>query len=394
MNVIFTSKVYAEALTAGLKSFTEMFETVRPLSFHDNCLVSVGRCKMTGEQVALKTYQKQKLDEAGRRRVRDEILIHSSMDNPTIVKLLAALEDTRHMYMVLEFAAMGDLRDHMSAMTERRAVDLLVRPLLSALSQLHYMGVVHRDLKPDNILVSQDHHVMVADFGLAMLHPKWRDSCHGHESQSQLTNTDCEQHLSCSSHLCGASMSQDAGAAGTPLYTAPEVLLCMFQNKPVDQALHPKNDVWALGVIVLEALLGYHPFTPNASPNGHSNVMFTIAHLHSVPLPAHLSPAAKDFLTQALKTELLQRPSAAELLSHPWLAGKICVPLDSAFMTTASSSPTTIIPSGSCHGSRGPSSDGESEGSRFCHTAAGLFDYGLMNRRVMSTNDVVECWES
>jgi len=404
MNVLFISDSGTKAFVAGSKSemnFSDVLETIRPLSFQDNCLVSVCRCKATGEQVAVKSYLKQKLSDASKCRVHDEIRIQSSLNDPSIVKLLAALEDSRHIYVILELAAMGDLRDHMLAMTERRAVDLLVRPLLTALNLMHCKGIIHRDLKPDNILVTQDHRVMVADFGLAMYHPKWAESDHvaDIQAQSSLDNSCVEQNTSCSVHICGAAMFAETGAAGIPLYTAPEVLLCMFQNKSMDQALHPKNDVWAFGVILLEALLGYHPFSPDVSPTGHSNIMFTIAHLQSVPLPAHLSPAAKDFLSQVLRTDLAYRPSAAEMLSHPWVTEEVHTQSDTSStsdlssMTAASSSPSIPLPTGCFPVSRATSSDGESDG-RFCHTDAELMDFRLMHRRVLSKNSVVECWES
>ncbi|GFH31373.1 protein kinase domain-containing protein, partial [Haematococcus lacustris] len=66
-------------------------------------------------------------------------------------------------------------------------------------------------------------------------------------------------------------------AGGTPLYTAPEVLLAMFNSRPIHEAISPKNDIWALGIMVLEALTGEHPFTSQCGRGGNL--------LHSIAVP-------------------------------------------------------------------------------------------------------------
>lgn len=164
-------------------------------------------------------------------------------------------------------------------------------------------GVVHRDVKPDNVLM-QGNHVLLADFGLAMYSSTGM-------SAAFLSTALSEQAVTC------APLADSAG--GTPLYTAPEVLLAMFKSQPLQTVVQPKNDVWALGVMILEALTGCHPFSPENCSSYNGNVLYAIAHHKAVALPMHLSPELQDFLSQALQRVPELRPTAVQLLQHPWL---------------------------------------------------------------------------
>ena len=154
-------------------------------------------------------------------------------------------------------------------------------------------GFSHRDLKPENVLV-QNKSVKLADFGLSMSTHMAEDACSGDadsatvSSMSSLRSTDSD---------CSTSSSVSAcSAGGTPLYAAPEVLRAMFRNSGLAHAIGPKNDVWALGVMALEAQTGCHPFSPDHFH--YENVLFSIAHCKKVNLPSDLSPEFRDWLEQ------------------------------------------------------------------------------------------------
>lgn len=108
-----------------------------------------------------------------------------------------------------------------------------------------------------------------------------------------------------------------ASAGGTPLYTAPEVMLAMFQSRVMADVVGHKNDVWALALMAVEVLTGHHPFSKDP------NVLYSIAHHACVKLPSHLSKDCADFLAAALDRDPCLRPTAEELLQHPWMTGSL-----------------------------------------------------------------------
>lgn len=215
-----------------------------------------------------------------------------------------------------------------------------IRPLLEALVVLNEQGIVHRDLKPENLLIHKGR-VMIADFGLSIQSQSgYPPSAHSSLHQSEEEDNGGKRSASSCPGQGGAlssfptSIATNASAAGSPLYAAPEVLRTMFENKPMTLALSPKNDVWALGIMVLEAILGYHPMTrlphdsslapsscshySHAYSGGQANMLYNIAYLKQVPLPdsSHLlGGQLRAFLSLALKTDPEQRPTAEELLS-------------------------------------------------------------------------------
>ncbi|KAG2502104.1 hypothetical protein HYH03_000596 [Edaphochlamys debaryana] len=303
---------------------SDAFETRRPLAYHSDCYVSVARCKCNGAEVVVKAYMRDQLSAGARQQVQTEIDIHSSLQHPNIVQFLAAFEDYSKVYLLIEYATGGDLRKHFSNLTELRIRDFFIAPVLHALNALHNKGFSHRDLKPENCLVDKEEKVKLADFGLAQPTHLPEDAC---------CVTDCDS--ACTGSVGGSSMSRSmdsdcsgsgyrtpgapiCNAGGTPLYAAPEVLKAMFRNHGMQNAVGPKNDVWALGVMALEAVTGCHPFSPDHYH--YENVLYSIAHCNKVNLPSNLSPEFTDFLEQALHRDPLQRASTAELLAHTWLS--------------------------------------------------------------------------
>ena len=183
-------------------------------------------------------------------------------------------------------------------------------------------------------------------------------------------------------------------AAGTPLYTAPEVLALMFKNQPMQPAVQPKNDIWALGIMLLEAMTGIHPFSPDPCGSAHgSNVMYNIAHLKSVSLPSHLSPELTDFLTRALQRNPDERASASELLSHPWMNVMLRG-------TKAGSMSSLHLPSSGTPSSRssdiGLGDDGSDEMPLSCCARFGEArdsSPGHHRRALSAFETVIDCWE-
>lgn len=326
-----TAAAPTELLAAAEEActFSDAFESVRALAFHGDAYISVCRCKSTGQTVVVKAYCRSTLSSGARQQLDTEIYVHSSLgQHENIISFLAAFDDCDSTYLVLEHAEEGDVRKHLRDLDERRIRDFLVMPVLRGLHALHNKGFSHRDLKPENVLVHSGT-TKLADFGLAMCTHTPEDVCgpdgaaadddvstlsSNFGSMSSLQSHDSE----CSHSSSGSDSSAQCTAGGTPLYAAPEVLKAMFRNSGLASAIGPKNDIWALGVMALEAKTGCHPFSPDNFH--HENVLFSIAHCKKVNLPCDLSPEFKDWLEQALERDPMDRASTGKLLAHPWAA--------------------------------------------------------------------------
>lgn len=292
-------------------------------------------CLKTGDDVVLKCYRLSDLDELTLHQMQREVLVHSSVQHPNIIKLLVVFQDNDFLVMVLEYAACGDVNE-LAGKAGGRLVEAVLKekvmlPLLRSLSYLHLHGIVHRDIKPGNLLFSQDGTLKLCDFGVAI-------------------NLEEEDAVTC---------------AGTRSYMAPEVIRCPPKNHPLDNKhctdLHYgfEVDIWSVGVLAYRLLLGELPnglakktlqllekdvtSETSYSKPSDSQRSRTSESQRSKPSESHssnkdsqpptpwaesslvfptqveISTVAKDFIRRALAPQSGSRPSAAELLGHPWL---------------------------------------------------------------------------
>jgi hypothetical protein len=163
-------------------------------------------------------------------------------------------------------------------------------------------GIIHRDIKPDNIAVQRDHTVQLFDWGEAL-------------SMSQI------------SALSDRELAKQAGIAGTPLFMPPEVLNYLTdRDSPGDHALrrilNTKLDVWGLGAVLFFLLAGRDIFVADSEWELESLADIASAST-GVELPegVEASYAARDFLRCCLQRDPARRASARELSEHPWLFG-------------------------------------------------------------------------
>ncbi|OHT08413.1 CAMK family protein kinase [Tritrichomonas foetus] len=179
--------------------------------------VKVAERKDTGEQVAIKIIKKSQFELKPdlQRKIRREIALMRLMDHPNLLQLKEVCESNRHLYIVLEFAAHGELFDYLVArrrLSEEVALNFF-RQIIYGLEYLHVHAICHRDLKPENILLDEFDNIKIADFGFA----RWM--------RANIAETSC----------------------GSPHYAAPEVIKGIQYDGRC-------ADVWSCGVI-LYALL-------------------------------------------------------------------------------------------------------------------------------------------
>ncbi|EFJ51962.1 hypothetical protein VOLCADRAFT_56153, partial [Volvox carteri f. nagariensis] len=195
-----------------------------------------------------------------------------------VVGLLAVFEDKALVYLVFEACMGGDLYAHLirnrGTLHEEYLVTKVVFPLLSVLQQLHKLHIIHRDIKPENIFLTETGEIALGDFGLA-----------GHKFQDRMTER-----------------------VGTLDYMAPEA-------SDGVKAYDEKIDIWATGVLVYELLVGRPPFEVD-DPQETARLILSG---QASDFPVHISQYARDFVAQALTKDADLRPSAEQLLQHPWL---------------------------------------------------------------------------
>jgi serine/threonine protein kinase len=258
-----------------------------------------------GHLLAAKELEKKRLVKDGvlDRRVSNELKIMKSVKHPHIVEYIGSHDHQDHLYILMEYVSGGDLQHYLkrSALSEENA-KRVAQQTLSALDYLHRSKITHRDIKPDNILIASEDPftIKLSDFGLSKV-----------RTDNSFAKTFC----------------------GTILYCAPEVFPQFAAERPGIKRRHGTKspgysygcavDIWSLGAVLWFALSGSPPFEGMMDPTGRlmfENIMHTP--LDPAPLDKHgVSREAKDFLTQMLSTVPESRPTAAECLEHPWLAG-------------------------------------------------------------------------
>lgn len=269
----------------------------------------------TGQEYAVKIIDK--VPGHARGRVFREVeTFHYCQGHPNIIQLIEFFEDTDKFYLVFEKINGGQLlsriQEHVH-FSEAEAAEI-VRELATALHFLHGKGVAHRDLKPENILcVHRDRlcPVKICDFDLG----------------SGISFTS-----SLASPLATPQLQTPVGSAE---FMAPEVV-SLFAGSAA--AHYDKRcDLWSLGVIAYILLCGYPPFRADCGADcgwergencrNCQELLFTSIQEGRYSFPEkdweHISPEAKDLISQLLVREAARRRSAEKVLQHPWLTKNI-----------------------------------------------------------------------
>ncbi|KAF3858464.1 hypothetical protein F7725_011665 [Dissostichus mawsoni] len=214
------------------------FETIKLISNGAYGTVFLVRHKETRQRFAMKKINRQNLmlrNQIQQVFVERDILTFA--ENPFVVSMFCSFETRRHLCMVMEYVEGGDCANLLKNIGPL-PVDmtrLYFAETVLALEYLHNYGVVHRDLKPDNLLITSMGHIKLTDFGLSKI------------GLMNMTTNLYEGHIEKDTREF-----IDKQVCGTPEYIAPEVILRQGYGKPVDW--------WAMGIILYEFLVGCVPF--------------------------------------------------------------------------------------------------------------------------------------
>ncbi|KAH6643031.1 hypothetical protein C7974DRAFT_115167 [Boeremia exigua] len=285
-------------------------------------------------EVAIKLIRRETLGSNSNRlaKIYREIHILRGLDHPNIVRLHEMVETERHIGIILEYASGGELFDYI--LNHRYLKDgparKLFAQLISGVGYLHKRGIVHRDLKLENLLLDRNKNIIITDFGFAnTFDPKDELS---EEIEYRLGDKDFIRQMGLDQPDARRGDLMQT-SCGSPCYAAPELV--------VSDSLYTgcKVDVWSCGVILYAMLAGYLPFDDDpANPEG-DNINLLYKYIVSTPLtfPEYVTPHARDLLKRILVPDPRKRADLFEVARHSWLADYAHVV---GFITTSNAAET------------------------------------------------------
>ncbi|KAH9488777.1 Serine/threonine-protein kinase lats1 [Bulinus truncatus] len=312
------------------KMDSSMFEKIQPLGVGAFGEVALVRKKDVGSLYAMKTLKKSNVIKRNQvAHVKAERDILAEADNEWVVKLYYSFQDRDNLYFVMDYVPGGDLMGLLirKEILDEHLAQFYIAELVLAIESVHRMGFIHRDIKPDNILIDRDGHIKLTDFGLCTGF-RWthnskyyqKDGTHARQDSMEV-NCQLDDQCRCDvikplerrrqreQKRCLAH-----SLVGTPNYIAPEVLLRLGYTKACDW--------WSVGVILYEMVIGQPPFYANTPAETQYKVINwkeTLSFRHCT----NLSSATRDLIVQLLQgpETRLGRNGATEVKDHPFFGG-------------------------------------------------------------------------
>eukprot|EP00873_Tetraselmis_striata_P001178 jgi/Tetstr1/421442/TSEL_012391.t1 len=239
----------------------------------------------TGQYVAIKVVDRDRY-RPGDLSLEREVEVLCMLDHPNCVRMHAVHYTELNVYIIMELFSGGELLDRITEKgnyTEQLAAQMITQ-ILEGVAYLHSRGIVHRDLKLENLILENDRDdspVKIADFGLAKL-----------MEPDSLLKTMC----------------------GSPQYVAPEILSVGVTVEEYTPAV----DMWSVGVILFILLSGYSPFDDDNDVALFDKIKKGLYDIDD-PVWDEVTDAAKDLVGRLLTVDVGKRLSAREALNHPWL---------------------------------------------------------------------------
>jgi serine/threonine protein kinase len=241
--------------------------------------VNLAREKESHYIVAIKVLRKRKIQQNSlEAQLRREIEAQSQIRSVNVARLYGYFYDSEHIYLIVEYCDGGDL---FRILTKARRLDSKTAArylcqITNAVAHCHSRHIIHRDIKPENILVGFNGELKLADFGWSVHAPNSR------------RNTIC----------------------GTLDYLPPEMVIGKEYNEKVD--------VWSIGVLLYEFLVGSTPFEA-------ANQRTTMYRIRDVDLkfPYFVSPLARDLIIKFLQKDPAKRINLNDVRGHPWVVQQL-----------------------------------------------------------------------
>lgn len=244
------------------------------------------------------------------------------LENEWVTRLYYSFQDTTYLYLIMEFVPGGDMMTHLINLDTFSEPDtrFYIAETILAIESIHNLNYIHRDIKPDNLLIDSKGHIKLSDFGLSVglesarfnalyqklegegtsLSSRDRDSLR--EPRERKVNTWRKRRMKAWSTV------------GTPDYIAPEVFL--------KEGYVESCDWWSVGVIMFEMLVGYPPFCSETAQETYRKIINWPDTL-KFPEECTISSEAKDLILKLCcdQNHRLGKSGAKEIKAHPFFKG-------------------------------------------------------------------------
>lgn len=258
------------------------YELGRTLGRGTYATVKLAVHRPTGKQYAIKIIKRENMTERAAERLRTEIAIMRCINHPHIIRLSEVMMSDTRFFLVMQYCPKGEFLQLLNHIYSEDEAAVYFCQLCCALHYCHRFGICHRDLKFENVLLDEQNHLIVTDFGLGAV-------------SNSPDKTFYSQKTTC----------------GSAHYIAPEVI----SEKKYDGR---KADIWSLGVMLYSMVHGALPF-----PEDDIQKLFDKIQRCSYVLDSSLSPELQDLLRNLLQPDPQKRLSFREIFKHPFLKGRI-----------------------------------------------------------------------
>lgn len=272
----------------------EKFTKVKNIGKGNMGACALARNNEDGRYYVIKQVDLAKLNKKERQQSLNEAKVLSSLRHPNVINYIDSFlaRKSDHLCIVMEFADGGDIsnrikNNHGINFTESQILDWLIQIVLS-LHYVHQRKILHRDVKTQNIFLTQENLVKLGDFGIA--------------------------------RTLSSTYDQASTFVGTPYYLSPELIL----ERPYDHM----SDVWALGVVLYELMALKHPF----NANDMKSLMHRILKVQYDPPPTMYSNDLRNIVAKILVKDPLQRMRLGEILELPYVTKRVKQWLDGGVM--------------------------------------------------------------
>ncbi|CAB3408177.1 unnamed protein product [Caenorhabditis bovis] len=306
------------------KMSKDHFTILKPIGVGAFGKVLLVRKKDTGKAYAMKCLEKADIimkQQAAHVKAERDILAEA--DSPWIVRLFFSFQDESCLYFIMEYVPGGDMMTLLiqKGIFEESLARFYIAELTCAIEYVHSVGFIHRDIKPDNILIDQFGHIKLTDFGLCT-GLRWTHDrrYYGPENEHQRMDSfslppEIEKNIKVLSARQQTRRIFAHSVVGTGNYMAPEV---------ITRSGHTQScDWWSMGVILYEMVFGRVPFH---AENAHETQFRIVNWRQFLDLScgAHLTMDCLDMVTSLVcdvPNRLGSHGGASQIKRHPWFKG-------------------------------------------------------------------------